>query len=78
MILGDNIWTLWSIILVITALSIYLEQTYTVAAKISGAIIALVCALSLSNLGIIPIESTVYDTVWSYICLLYTSPSPRD
>lgn len=67
MILGDNIWTLWSIILVITALSIYLEQTYTVAAKISGAIIALVCALSLSNLGIIPIESTVYDTVWSYI-----------
>ena len=67
MISQDNIWLLWSIIILIATFSIYLESNYKVAAKISGAIIALIIALTLSNFNIIPIESVVYDTVWSYI-----------
>lgn len=67
MINHDNVWVLWSIIMGITAISIYLEQNYKFAAKISGAIIALILALIFSNLGIIPTESEVYDTVWNYI-----------
>lgn len=67
MINSDNIWVLWAIIMGITAISIYLEQTYSFAAKISGAIIALIFALIFSNFGVIPTESPVYDTVWNYI-----------
>lgn len=63
----DNIWLLWSIIVSIAAISIYLEQKYVLASKISGAIIALLVAMGLSNFGVIPLESPVYDSVWNYI-----------
>lgn len=67
MIDASNTWALWTILVVIAAISIYLEQNYRWAAKISGAIIGLLLAASLSNLGVIPTDSPVYDTVWSYV-----------
>lgn len=45
----------------------FLEQRYSWASKVTGAIIALVGAMVLSNFGIIPTESPVYDAVWSII-----------
>ena len=63
----DDFWTLWAIIAGWAAISIYLEQTYKWAAKVSGAIIALLGALILSNLRIIPSASPIYDSVWGYI-----------
>lgn len=63
----DNTWVLWAFITGWAALSIYLEQKYKWAAKISGAIIALIGALVLANLKIIPTDSPVYDAVWSYV-----------
>ncbi|MCM3756256.1 DUF819 family protein [Sporosarcina aquimarina] len=63
----DDTLTLWGIIVVVASLSIYLEQRFSWASKISGAIIALVGAIFLSNTGIIPTESPVYDAVWSVI-----------
>lgn len=67
MIDAENIWALWTVLIVIAAISIYLEQHYRWAAKISGAIIGLLLSASLSNLGVIPTDSVVYDTVWSYV-----------
>lgn len=64
---ADNTWVLWAFLTGWAALSIYLEQKYDWAAKISGAIIALIGAMALSNLKIIPVESPVYDTVWGYV-----------
>lgn len=64
---SENTWVLWAIITGWAAFSIYLEQKYDWAAKISGAIIALIGAMALSNFNIIPIESPVYDTVWGYV-----------
>ncbi|VDG97080.1 Predicted integral membrane protein [Lysinibacillus sphaericus] len=63
----DDTLTLWGIIVVVASLSIYLEQRFSWASKISGAIIALVGAIFLSNTGIIPTESPVYDAVWGVI-----------
>ncbi|MBO1001261.1 DUF819 domain-containing protein [Pseudogracilibacillus auburnensis] len=63
----DDYITLWGIIVVWAAMSIYLEQKYQWAARVSGAIVALVGAIILSNTGIIPIESPVYDAVWAFI-----------
>ncbi|MGL5439709.1 MAG: DUF819 domain-containing protein [Filifactoraceae bacterium] len=63
----DNTWVLWGILLGWAALSIYLEQRYIWASKVSGAIVALVGAMILANFCIIPTESPVYDDVWSYV-----------
>lgn len=63
----DQTWALWAILAVAAAVSIYLEQKYHWANKVTGCIIALVIMLVLSNVGIIPTEAPVYDNVWSYV-----------
>ncbi|WP_409327614.1 DUF819 family protein [Staphylococcus pseudoxylosus] len=63
---GDT-WILWAIIIVWATVSLFLEQRYQWASTISGAIIALVGAMVLSNFKVIPTSSPVYDTVWDYI-----------
>ncbi len=67
LISSDNIWVLWAFITGWAAFSIYLEQKFEWASKVSGAIIALIGALIFSNLKVIPTESVVYDQVWSYV-----------
>ena len=67
MIDANNTWVLWSIIVGIATLSIFLENRYRWAAKISGAIIGLVIAATLSNIGVIPVNSPVYDQVWGVV-----------
>ncbi|MGW8044134.1 DUF819 family protein [Staphylococcus shinii] len=63
---GDT-WILWAIIIVWATVSLFLEQKYQWASTISGAIIALVGAMILSNFKVIPTSSSVYDTVWDYV-----------
>lgn len=67
LISADNTWVLWGIISGWVGLSIYLEQKYAWAAKMSGAIVALIGALVLTNLNIIPTDAPVYDIVWGYV-----------
>ncbi len=67
LIKADDYITLWGIIVVWAAVSIYLEQKYKWASRISGAIIALIGAIILSNTGVIPTESPVYDAIWGFI-----------
>lgn len=64
---ADDVMTLWAIIVIFSSLSIYLELKYKWAAKVSGAIIALIFALLLSNFKVIPTESFVYDQVWGFV-----------
>ncbi|MFQ3544961.1 DUF819 family protein [Halobacillus rhizosphaerae] len=64
---SDDIWILWAFLAGWAAISIYLEQNFKWASKVSGAIIALVGAMLLANLQIIPLESPAYDTVWNYV-----------
>lgn len=63
----DNTWILWAFLTGWAAISIFLEQKYQWAAKISGAIIALIGALIFSNLRIIPTDAPAYDQVWTYV-----------
>lgn len=63
----DNSWALWSILIGIAALSIYLEQTYQWASRITGAIIGLVIAMLLANFNVIPTAAPTYDVVWGYV-----------
>jgi len=63
----DESWLLWGFLVGWAAISIYLEQKFEWASKLSGAIIALVGAMLLANFGVIPIESPTYDIVWAYV-----------
>ncbi|HIW13142.1 MAG TPA: DUF819 family protein [Candidatus Salinicoccus stercoripullorum] len=63
----DESWLLWGFLVGWAAVSIYLEQKFKWASKLSGAIIALVGAMFLANFGVIPIESPTYDVVWAYV-----------
>lgn len=63
----DESWLLWGFLVGWAAISIYLEQRFEWASKLSGAIIALVGAMLLANFGVIPIESPTYDIVWAYV-----------
>ncbi len=64
---ADNTWALWTICIVGASAAIMLEQRYQWASKVTGALIALVLAIALSNFGIIPMESGVWDAVWDYV-----------
>jgi integral membrane protein len=67
LISAEDTWALWTILSLSAAISIYLEQKYVWANKITGCILATVFTLVLANLNIIPTESPVYDAVWSYV-----------
>lgn len=67
MISSDDVWVLWGFIAVWAAVSIGLEQRFKWASAVSGAIIALLGAMVFTNIGVLPVESSVYDTVWSYV-----------
>ena len=63
----DNTIGLWTILTSVAAISIVLEQKFKWASKITGCVIAMTIAALFSNVKIIPIESPVYDNVWTYL-----------
>ena len=68
LIAADNTWGLLGVMVIGVALSIWLEQKYKWASKVSGAIIALILAMVLANFNIIPISCVLYDDiVWGVI-----------
>ena len=67
LISADNTWALIAIIAGIATLAVYLEQKTKIGSKITGCVMALIGAMILSNLGIIPLEAPAYDFVWDYI-----------
>ena len=64
---AEDTWALLAALCVSVALCLYLERRYRWAAKLSGAILALLLGLLLSNLGVLPVNSGLYDEViWSF------------
>ena len=69
LIAADDTWGLLGAMCISVALSIWLEQKYRWASKVSGAIIALILAMIMANIGVIPVHSALYDDiVWGVIC----------
>jgi uncharacterized membrane protein len=62
----DNFWVIWTVIIGSTAMSIYLEQHYEWAAKLTGPLLALLFAMMLSNLKIMPVAVKSEIRVPSY------------
>ncbi len=68
LIAPEDTWSLLAIVCLGVAISIWLEQKYDWASKVSGAIIALILAMVLANLSIIPTNCVLYDDiVWGMV-----------
>jgi len=67
LIAPDNTWLLWAFLLTGVAASIWLEQTYRWAARVSGPVLALIGGMILSNTKLLPSDAPAYDTVTSYL-----------
>ena len=68
LIQADDTWGLLGVMCLSVALAIWLEQKYRWASRVSGAIIALIIAVVMANLGVIPTSSVLYDdVVWGVI-----------
>lgn len=74
LIQADNSWALFAILCVIAAGSLILEQRYKWASRVTGCVIALIGAMILSNLSIIPTDAPAYDFVWDYVVPLAIPP----
>lgn len=66
LISADDTWVLWTILIVFATISIYCEQHYKWAEKLSGPVIGLILAIVATNVKLIPASAPVYDTVWDY------------
>lgn len=65
---AGNTWALLAITCGWAAFAIYAEQTWKWASKLSSCIVALLGALFLSNLGIIPANCVFFDEIiWGYV-----------
>lgn len=63
----EQTWLIWALILILTSIALHLEKHYTWAKKLSAAVIGLLGSALLTNLRILPMESTVYDNIWTYV-----------
>jgi uncharacterized membrane protein len=59
----DDTWLLWTVIVGGVAISIWLEQTFAWAAKLSGPVLALCIAMVLANARVMPPDASVYETI---------------
>lgn len=63
----ENTWALWAVIIVGTTTAIWLEQSYKWAAKLSGPVLALLIAMVLSNVGVMPTDAPSYAFVGDFL-----------
>jgi len=66
LIAPDHTWALWAVLLGAAAFGLWAERT-RFGARLSGAMVTLLTAFTLSNLNVIPAAAPVYDAVWSYL-----------
>ncbi len=62
----NQTWILWAVLISAGYFGLWAEKT-KIGSRLSGAVVAILTTFVLSNLSIIPADSTVYDTVWSYL-----------
>ena len=63
----DDHWVIWTFLVGMAALSLFLEQKFKIIRKFTGAATALCAGMLVSNIGLMPFESPSYDVVWEYI-----------
>ena len=60
-------WQLWAVMIAGTGAAIWLEQTQRWAARLSGPVVALLIAMTLSNARVMPMNAPAYDFVGDWL-----------
>ena len=63
----DDHWVIWTFLVGMAFLSLFLEQKYQFFKRITGAATAICAGMLVSNIGLLPYESSSYDIVWEYL-----------
>ncbi|MDO5073957.1 MAG: DUF819 family protein [Neisseria animaloris] len=63
----DDTLLLWAFVMLAAGAAVVMEQRAKWAAKVPGAVTALLMAIAASNFGLVPTDASVYDAVWGYI-----------
>jgi len=63
----DDHWVIWTFLVGMAFLSLFLEQKYKFFKRITGAATAICAGMLVSNIGLLPYESPSYDIVWEYL-----------
>ena len=66
LISADNDFAIWAVLIGIAAFGFWCER-YPIGRKYSGVMLLITLAIVLSNLRVIPTQTPVYDTVWTYL-----------
>lgn len=64
---SDNLWMTWMAVILVASFSIFAEQKWSWAGKISSAVLCIFTTVILANLKVIPTSSSVYDIINGYI-----------
>ncbi|HKJ70872.1 MAG TPA: DUF819 family protein [Gammaproteobacteria bacterium] len=63
---ASDTWGIWTVLLGAAAAGLWAERT-ALGGRLSGAVVTILIAFGLSNLGIIPARAPAYDSVWTYL-----------
>ncbi|MGL6196060.1 MAG: DUF819 domain-containing protein [Thermoguttaceae bacterium] len=67
LISGDDTWLIWTFLVGMASLSLFLEYKYKWAKRVTGAVLALTGGMVASSCFIVPTECEAYDIVWTYL-----------
>lgn len=60
-------WIIWTSLIGVSAISLILEKRFKLCQRLTGALVAMIGGMVLSNTGFLPMESASYGIVWDYI-----------
>lgn len=70
---ATNNWALWAALAAIVAVSVFLEQKFKWASRISAPVLAIIIGLAAANLNVIPVSADVYNISATYCIPLATA-----
>ena len=73
---ADNTWVLWAVMVGTASLSIWLEQTYQWASKVTGCVLALVLMMILRPQGLLGKREFSLSRLWERLTAMLKKPVP--
>ena len=66
LIAADQQWAIWCVLLTSAVFGIWAER-FRWGGVLSGAMVTMLTTMLLSNIGVLPVTASTYETVWSYL-----------
>ncbi|MDH5631317.1 MAG: DUF819 family protein, partial [Gammaproteobacteria bacterium] len=67
LISGDQTFLIWGMLTALVGFGFWAEQHTKIGAKLTGIVVTMSAAMLLANIRVLPIESQVYDNIFSFL-----------